>query len=135
GARLSPRHVPRADGALRARRPLVPGDRRDARGPDRHRHVATASRPLASEGRVARLRAGESLPRRGEVMEESRELELDLMAYVDGQLPPERVARIEAAINASPELKARVAAERALDARMRRALASDAGDVSAVRRM
>ena len=48
--------------------------------------------------------------------------DIDLMAYADGQLPPERVAAVEAALAADPELRQRSEALRAQNAALRETL-------------
>jgi hypothetical protein len=54
------------------------------------------------------------------------DFELELRAWMDGELPPDRTARVESRIRSSAELMARVTAERAFDARVRRTLLADA---------
>jgi hypothetical protein len=66
---------------------------------------------------------------------DAREFDRDLHAWLDGELPPEHAARMQAAADASPDLARRVAMERALAARVQRALMSDPGSVETVRAM
>jgi hypothetical protein len=63
------------------------------------------------------------------------EFERDLHAWLDGELPPERAARMQAAADASPELAKRVAMERVFHVRVKHALQSDAGSAEVVREM
>ena len=59
----------------------------------------------------------------------------DLQPWLDGELPPEAAARMQAAADACPELTERVALHRALDGRIRGALASEPAAVATVRAM
>jgi hypothetical protein len=66
---------------------------------------------------------------------DAAEFERDLHAWLDGELPAERAARMQAAADASPELAQRVAMERVFHVRVKRALVSDPGSVEIVREM
>jgi hypothetical protein len=66
---------------------------------------------------------------------DARDFARDLHAWLDGELPPEHAARMQAAADASPDLTQRVAMERALAGRVQRALMSDPGSVETVRAM
>lgn len=59
-------------------------------------------------------------------MIDGHEFERRLFIWLDGELPPREAAEMEAYCDAHPDAKARVAAERAFDARVKRALLSDA---------
>lgn len=63
------------------------------------------------------------------------EFERDLHAWIDGELPDDAAARMQAAADASPELAERVELQRAFDARMRAALSADPSAAAAVRAM
>lgn len=56
------------------------------------------------------------------------DFEQELRAWIDDELAGERAARVEETVRTSPELMARVSAERAVDARVKRALLADAAD-------
>ena len=62
------------------------------------------------------------------------EFERDLGPWIDGELPAERAARMQAAVDASTELARRAEFERRFHARVTKAMASDA-DVAAVAAM
>ena len=64
-----------------------------------------------------------------------RDFDRDLEPWLDGELPPDAAARMQAAADASPELTERVALHRALDARVRRALLAETAAVATVRAM
>lgn len=62
---------------------------------------------------------------------DAAEFERDLDAWLAGELPSERATQMQSAADSSPEVAARVAEERAFDARVKRALMSDAADDTA----
>lgn len=61
------------------------------------------------------------------------DFERDLHAWLDGGLPPDAAARMQAAADASPELAERAGHAREFDRRMKRALMSDPGSAETVR--
>jgi hypothetical protein len=63
------------------------------------------------------------------------DFERDLDAWIDGELPADAAARMQAAVDASPELAERAALQRSLDARMRDALAAEPAAAAIVREM
>jgi hypothetical protein len=57
---------------------------------------------------------------------DAHDFERELGAWIDGELPAERAARMQSAVDASPELARRAEFERRLHARLKRAMTSDA---------
>jgi hypothetical protein len=64
-----------------------------------------------------------------------RDFDRDFEAWLDGELPPEAAARMQAAADATPELAERAALHREIDARIRGALIAEPAAVATVRAM
>ena len=68
-------------------------------------------------------------------MMDPHDFDRDVHAWLDGELPPEAAARMQAAADASPELAERAALHRALDARIRGALSAEPAAAATVAAM
>jgi hypothetical protein len=64
-----------------------------------------------------------------------RDFDRDLETWLDGELPPDAAARMQAAADSTPELAERAALHRALEARIRGALLAEPAAVATVRAM